>query len=337
MDMKSMRRIAVWVNTSLIVGIFTGLISFRLNGVTYMVWHCIPTLAALIGLYGLLYKSLLYQYAVAVYAVLTAYMIAGTICMGYGAGFILYCMSLTPLTFYMEYMAYKLGVKHMKALPVSLGFTVTFLAVSGYVLTYGPVYPVTNEATLGFMCANALIVFGFLIGYAAMMFKTFMSTEGKLTDMAHRDYLTGLFNRHYMTSHIEQRRQSIRPGRWIAMADIDDFKKINDTYGHGCGDYVLIEMARIMGQECRSCTISRWGGEEFLIIGDDENIKPQIMEQLRRTVAGTPFAYEGTRIKVTITIGVAFYEEDQSLSQWIQRADDKLYEGKHGDKNRVVC
>lgn len=336
MDMKSMRRVAAWVNTSLIVGIFMGLISFRHYGVSYMVWHCIPTLVALIGLYGLLYKSLLYQYAAAVYALLTVYMIAGTICMGYGAGFILYCMSLTPLTFYMEYMAHKLGTKRMKAVPMSLGFAAIFLVLSGYVITHGPVYEVSTEGTLGFLYANAFIVFCFLIGYAAMMFKTFMSTEGKLTDMAHRDYLTGLFNRHYMTSYIEQRRQSIHPGRWIAMADIDNFKKINDAYGHGCGDYVLIEVSRIMGEECRNCTISRWGGEEFLIIGDDEAIKPQLMEQLRQTVASAPFTYEGTRIKVTITIGVACYEEGQSLSHWIQCADNKLYEGKHGEKNRVV-
>ena len=127
MDMKYMRRVAAGVNTSLIMGIFIGLISFRYYNVTYMVWHCIPTIAALIGLYGLLYKSLLYQYAVAVYALLTVYMIAGTICMGYGAGFILYCMSLTPLTFYMEYMAHKLGTKRMKALPMSLGFAAIYL------------------------------------------------------------------------------------------------------------------------------------------------------------------------------------------------------------------
>ena len=336
MDMKTMRRVAAWVNTSLIVGIFMGLIFFRYYGVTYMVWHCIPTIAALIGLYSLLYKGLLYQYAVVVYALLTAYMIAGTICMGYVAGFILYCMSLTPLTFYMEYMAYKLNTKRMKALPLSLGFAAIYLVLSGYVITRGPIYEVSTEGTLGFLYANAFIVFCFLIGYAILMFRTFMSTEGKLTDMANRDYLTGLFNRHYMTAHIEQNRRDIRPGRWIAMADIDDFKRINDAYGHGCGDYVLIEMARIMGEECRSCTISRWGGEEFLIIADDEAIDPRIMEQLRQTVAGTPFTYEDERIKVTITIGVSCYEEGQSLSHWIQRADDKLYEGKHGDKNRVV-
>ena len=335
-EIKKMQKLSALVNTVLIGCFIMGLVSFRFYGVTYMVYHCIPTIALLISFYYLLYKRMLHLYVTAVYTVLAIYMAAGTICVGYNAGFHLYCMSLIPLAFYLEYIAYKLQTGKMSAKLSSLALVLIYLATTGYVVLKGPVYHVDAIVAFRFLYVNAIIVFSFVIGYANLTLKLVIASEDKLTDMAHTDRLTGLFNRHYMMSHLDALYQSLLPRQWIAMVDIDDFKKINDTYGHNCGDYVLTEWTKIMRDICKDCTISRWGGEEFLIISNTDALEPALLETLRRRVEETPFSYQGKAFPVTITIGVSCHQSGQSLSGWIQSADAKLYSGKAGGKNRVI-
>ena len=89
--------------------------------------------------------------------------------------------------------------------------------------------------------------------------------ENQLKQTALIDRLTGLYNRHYMVGRLESAVKENGPHS-VAMIDIDDFKKINDRYGHNAGDYVLVNVARILKNICRDCKVSRWGGEEFLIL-----------------------------------------------------------------------
>lgn len=335
-DMKGMQRLAFLVNTILLACMALGFASFRYYGITYMVYHCIPTMALFAGLYYLIRKKKLYLVAMGAYIGLTAYMVAATLCMGYTAGFHLYCMSLIPLTFYMEYMAHRLQIPKMNAYVASSILVGVNLFSTGYTVLRGPVYAVGTEVQFRFMVVNAISVFGFLIGYSGVMLKLVMGSEQKLMDMAHTDRLTGLFNRHYMITHLGTLLQAVQPEQWIAMADIDDFKKINDTYGHSSGDYVLVELARLMQEVCPNCTISRWGGEEFLIICNGGAPGAEVMEQLRQRVEQNRFFHQGKEIKVTVTIGVAPYQAGQTLEKWIQTADARLYEGKNAQKNRVV-
>lgn len=335
-EMKKMQKLTGIVNTIILGCMILGLFSFWFYGITYMIYHCIFTIIAFILFYYLIYKCMLNIFVKLIYLIIATYMIAATICLGYSSGFHLYCMSLIPLTFYMEYMAYKLQIKKMKAIPSSLALVCIYLASTGYVVIKGPIYYIEPTIAYNFLFTNAMIVFGFLIGYANLMLKLVMTSEDKLTIMAHIDRLTGLFNRHYMMTHLDTLFQNILSWQWTAMVDIDDFKKINDTYGHNCGDYVLTELTKIMKDVCKDCTISRWGGEEFLIINNIETVKPEILEKLRQKVEDTSFFYEGMNISVTITIGVAYYQIEQSLSNWIQSADTKLYDGKRNGKNCVV-
>ena len=335
-DMKNVQKLSYLANTVLLVCMFTGFISFRFYGVTYMAYHCIPTIVILIVFYYLIYREKLYFYVNLLYVLLAVYMVAATVCLGYSSGFHLYCMSLIPLTFYMEYMADKLRTKRMRAIPASFALVSTYLVCSGYVILKGPLYDVEAVVAFRFMVVNAVIVFCFVIGYANLMLKLVMSSENKLTEMAHRDFLTGLFNRHYMMRHLDALCQGVLPQQWIAMADIDDFKNVNDTYGHNCGDYVLVELAKIMQDVCQGCTISRWGGEEFLIICNAETAQPEILEELRQRVERSPLSYEGKDIVVTITVGVSYHQPGQSLNSWIQSVDAKLYKGKESSKNCVI-
>ena len=335
-DMKGMQKNAMFANTALMGFVLLAMVFFKLCGVTYMVYHSIPTLAMYVLFFYLIRKQMLYQYVRLLYIVITIYMGAANICVGYNAGFHLYCTSLIPLTLYTVYVGNKLHTQKINPLVNSVCLVCVYLLSSVYVILKGPVYELDASVACVWLVVNAVSVFCFLFGYASLMLKFVMDSEHKLTQMANTDRLTGLSNRHYMMAYLKNLRQETLSGQWLAMADIDDFKKINDTYGHSCGDYVLIEIANAMQEVCQGCTVCRWGGEEFLIISDTGAAKPALLEQLRQKVQNTPFSYQGHDFAVTVTIGVSSYQPGQSLDGWVHDADNKLYEGKAAHKNRVI-
>ena len=154
--------------------------------------------------------------------------------------------------------------------------------------------------------------------------------------MAHNDRLTGLYNRHYMLECLEN-DMADETSCFLALADIDDFKKINDRYGHNAGDAVLKTVSERMRTSCPDCLISRWGGEEFLFFAkkstDDGR---RIMENMRQEIIAEPVVFEKLPICVTITVGIGEIQRDSSIDAWIQDADSKLYTGKNNGKNQIV-
>ncbi len=124
----------------------------------------------------------------------------------------------------------------------------------------------------------------------------------------------------------------------LAMIDIDDFKKINDTYGHLCGDEVLHKIGGIIQNHVHGIAEGyRYGGEEFVIIFNKDNIKEavSIMEQIRIEMAKTRFDFlkQG---KITVSCGIAEYQKGMRPSEWLSKADDSLYQAKSEGKNRVI-
>ena len=158
-------------------------------------------------------------------------------------------------------------------------------------------------------------------------------------NQAHTDTLTGLYNRRYaeMTfAKIKERNDKV--ARCVAIMDIDDFKVINDKYGHAAGDLVLQETAKIMKNSLRKTDIVfRWGGEEFLILFDNVSIHIAhlILGKLRMNIKENVIEYEGNEISVTATIGVSNFDpENKDVS--INNCDNNLYKGKASGKNKVV-
>ena len=335
-QMESMQKNAKLANIALMGFVLLAMVFFQLCGISYMVYHSIPTLAMYVLFFRLIRKQMLYQYVRLLYIVITIYMGAANICVGYSAGFHLYCTSLIPLTLFTVYVGNKLHTQKISPLLNSVCLVCVYLCTSVYVVLKGPVYEVKASVASAWLVVNAVSVFCFLFVYASLMLKYVTDSERKLTDMANTDRLTGLSNRHYLLARLDAPHPEPRPGQWLAMVDIDDFKKINDTYGHSCGDLVLVEVAKAMQDICQGCTICRWGGEEFLIISDTETVRPEILEQLRQKVQDAPFSYQGQGFSVTVTIGVSSYQPGQPLDGWIRSADDKLYEGKATHKNRVI-
>lgn len=164
----------------------------------------------------------------------------------------------------------------------------------------------------------------------------------KLEALSRRDPLTKLPNRRelldkfkYEIDRLKIKRNSIT----IIIADIDYFKKINDLYGHVCGDYVLIEVPKIFRKILREeGIISRYGGEEYVILLPDADIKYSefIAEELRESLEKTVFNYNGNEFNVTASFGVYNFNDEFNFINCIERADIALYDAKNSGRNKVV-
>ena len=165
----------------------------------------------------------------------------------------------------------------------------------------------------------------------------------RIRELATRDDLTGLYNRRYMQERLTQQINEVQRsgGRFsLCLADLDHFKRINDTHGHGIGDLVLRQFADI----ARSClresdTLARWGGEEFLVLLPDTATgqAAQSMERLRAAVAGQCALREVPGLKVTFSAGVTEYRSGETAEQAVERADRALYRAKAEGRNRIVA
>lgn len=163
-------------------------------------------------------------------------------------------------------------------------------------------------------------------------------------ELALTDPLTGLYNRRYMERHLEtlaeRAGQSRRPFS-LVMLDIDHFKPINDTYGHDAGDEVLREFALRIQHNLRGIDLAcRFGGEEFVIVMPDADIKTAqaVGERLRAYVASAPFLVSNgsKKLDVTISVGVSTRLDGDRPEQILKRADEALYRAKRSGRNRVV-
>ncbi len=158
--------------------------------------------------------------------------------------------------------------------------------------------------------------------------------------MAHFDTLTGLYNRRKMDEIIAEIEDEIRAkgaSYYVAFVDVDDFKRINDTYGHDVGDKVLARTAKAIKQALSGDDfIARWGGEEFLILLKEEAEDPRLaLERISQSIRDIEIdSYPD--IRITATIGVAAAKEQEDINAAIQKADENMYIGKRSGKNRVV-
>ena len=165
-----------------------------------------------------------------------------------------------------------------------------------------------------------------------------------IQEMAIHDDLTGFYNRRHLMELIEsEKNRSIRTGAVfsLAMLDIDHFKKINDTFGHQVGDRVLITFSAIIRSILRKTDFcGRYGGEEFLVVLTDTDLKAAkvFAERIRSTVEESSFAEIGEKSKVTVSIGLAESRKSENIEKTISRADEAMYAAKRKGRNRVeVC
>ena len=164
-----------------------------------------------------------------------------------------------------------------------------------------------------------------------------INRERMLAHLATRDQLTGILNRHALTQSFEQLINQVERygGTFsIILFDLDNFKKVNDIYGHNVGDEVLRRFVKEARKVLRRSDIfGRWGGEEFLVLLPMTSEPYTVAEKIRRVIEECQF-YKN--IRITISAGTAVYRKGDTLNSMVMRADDALYKAKAQGKNRVV-
>lgn len=168
---------------------------------------------------------------------------------------------------------------------------------------------------------------------------TLRDMMGQLQSLADTDSLTGLANRRYFFSEARRRITLLSPGRklGIALIDLDNFKKINDVYGHAAGDEVLRGFAEIARQNLRdNDLIARFGGEEFVVLLDDPDLTTlhQSLERIRSCFAQTRFRCAGGELYCTFSAGLTMIGQDENLEKRLNQADEALYRAKGSGRNR---
>lgn len=166
-----------------------------------------------------------------------------------------------------------------------------------------------------------------------------MKYNKELQRAANTDMLTKLWNRLFLMQYMEKKVASPDIFMSIAIGDIDFFKKVNDTYGHECGDEVLRTLAAVFKKEMEGHgVVARWGGEEFIFVfegvnGDEAMV---LLDHLQRVVRDTVINYEGLQLKVTMTFGLVEYNTKLRLDENINIADERLYIGKEKGRDRII-
>jgi diguanylate cyclase len=162
----------------------------------------------------------------------------------------------------------------------------------------------------------------------------------KLQIMATTDMLTKLYNRHMFTELFNKFLSKIKRDKGdslvLAIIDIDNFKSINDTYGHNIGDEVLVSISNQLSSTLRSSDLcARWGGEEFVILLNNTDIEQgfNTIDKLRELISISNHAIVS---KVTISIGITKILNSDTLKDSVKRADDALYQSKQKGKNKVT-
>lgn len=162
-----------------------------------------------------------------------------------------------------------------------------------------------------------------------------------IRDMIERDTLTKLYTRRIGISRIENTiKEYTEYGvkYCIVMCDIDHFKRFNDTYGHDCGDLVLMGVADVFLQELTGAGYAiRWGGEEFILILENKELAEArlLLEKIRNAVKNKEVEYNGEKLRVTMTYGITS-GDDRDMNQIIKEVDELLYVGKEGGRDRIV-
>ena len=318
---------------------------FSIVHVSIMAFVNIASVACYIICFYLIKKELVTQYILTAFIEILVHSFLAVLCLGYASDFQLYFIGSIAIILFSQYFSAHIGLKPING--IRLSFVCAILMIASLLMEQfvQPLYALSGAVTFGCKIFNSVLALAFLILFFGMLTKTAIAHERGLATQATHDNLTGLWNRHYLTEYMNNLQKTTDlKNYWLAILDIDDFKKINDTYGHLCGDFVLRHVAQTLQELCGQRIVCRWGGEEFMIVGEHNgrtsaygNEVGLLLEDIRRNIASREFTYDGTtKLHLTVTIGAAFFEDSENLDAWVDTADKLLYEGKQSGKNTVL-
>ena len=251
--------------------------------------------------------------------------------------YIFYVIGMVAVVFYL--LPAKIRMKHLfQSIGIIYALVIYYIHMKNICLF--PEYKAVIQdcaQEIGFL--NLCITL-FTLFYISNLYMLELNTATeKLNYFSNHDLLTGLFNRRFF-EYIMKRNKSENENEYtIAIFDIDDFKKVNDTYGHEAGDCVLKAVSNLIEENSKDDYIAvRWGGEEFILYMPQTNADRayDILTELSRKISFTTVDFDDQKLSVTVTVGMCTGNDLTAYESVIRRADDKLYYGKRNGKNCVV-
>jgi diguanylate cyclase (GGDEF)-like protein len=187
---------------------------------------------------------------------------------------------------------------------------------------------------------NCIVTFFVVILFSSMFVKGIMAKNNELNKEAVVDKVTGLFNRLGLIRFVENSGFKDIDDFTVAIMDIDNFKSINDTYGHAAGDaalrFVGAKLQNMINDHMLAC---RWGGDEFLFVELSENHSETLyntLQELREEIAHSTIVVGETMFSIRVSAGLASFEEGDTMEKVFYKADKALYESKAAGKDRVT-
>jgi len=279
----------------------------------------------------------------------TLYVILTTLAYGSHLYYNLFCFLMIPAAFYITTSSKQFKHPFITSLVISfisLGtFIFSILYPNDNYLILIKNYPVIYNITIIFN----IVVTCFMLGIFSFMYTLEMKNSTaalenrtrQLKKLSSIDPLTKLANRRSMTEKLNISMHLLKKDKKafsLILGDIDDFKIVNDTYGHDCGDKVLVMVADTISSQMRDGDfVCRWGGEEILILvnGNLEAAR-SLADRILAKIRSTEVIHENNHVSVTMTFGVAEASENLRIEDFIQKADNRLYYGKSHGKCQVV-
>lgn len=262
---------------------------------------------------------------------------------GWDCGFQFYPFAMVSILFYCDHTLRRDGFASIYPLVVSGISVAAFFLEDEIGKNLTPVYSLQPQVVQSLNSANGVMILAMVALFSKVYIDRILFIESELTQNAEFDELTGLPNRHRLDRILDEQQIGKMGGPKeyaVAILDLDDFKKVNDRFGHLAGDQVLKKMAAILkGIEAENVFVARWGGEEFIALVRDENAYDtltDLMEMLRRQVEGTVVFFENWRLRETVSIGVSATTDALVFKELVEEADACLYEAKGNGKNQVV-
>lgn len=321
------------------------LILFAMNGIKGMaIFNIFSVLFYLTGLFLVprIKERIIIVYASVIEIIIHASV--ATLFVGCKADFLMFLLMIIPLVFLMP----------------NSNKTFPFVIMAVSLILYGilriyyndssrAIYDIDSKTlSTAFYFINLVIGVFVLVFVTTIYYHTNKYTESKLRVqneqlrlMASVDPLTKLSNRRAMNNALNEIRTACRNDKdkyVIGLGDIDDFKRVNDNYGHDFGDIVLSAIAEIIKESLpANSSVARWGGEEFLFAIPESELREgaEAAEKIIRAVAGHKFTCGNREFFVTMTFGVCEGSRDDNIDFVISRTDKRLYKGKNSGKNRV--
>ena len=282
----------------------------------------------------LLKKKKYYLYALLCGNLFFVFVSVATILLGFNSGFHFYLIGLSVVSFFTTYFS---KTRNIKGSIVWVGLSLTIYLVLYFTTkNKAPYYPVSSWLEVTLFVLHAVLVFAFVATYLVVFLKYALSLENKIINESRTDELTQINNRYglYDFFDLEEDKSNLV----LALFDIDDFKMINDAYGHITGDHILTKVAEITVNVLNDSFVCRYGGEEFVVVLKDngEASVYDRLEGLRKSIEKEVFEFEGEKAQITITTGAKKYTKDISLENWVEEADKLMYSGKNSGKNQTV-